>query len=230
VSSERTRDGEQAQAVSPLLLAALASVGGYVDAVTYLGFGRVFTANMTGNTVLLAIATGHGDGAGAARSLCALGGFCAGAVLAALLLREPAHGAWPRRAPVALGLEATCVAALVVLAAVAGTSGAAVYPLIVLSGLAMGGQSSLVWLARSSGVATTYITGTLTGMLVRAARGRRAGGRSSRLAVPAVVWVDYLLAAGLGVAASRPFSVYAMAGPAAMLFVLAAILSRRRTD
>ena len=34
-------------------LAALTLVSGVVDAVSYLGLGRVFTANMTGNIVLL---------------------------------------------------------------------------------------------------------------------------------------------------------------------------------
>ncbi len=35
------------------LVLLLTGVGGYVDAVSYLALGRVFTANMTGNTVLL---------------------------------------------------------------------------------------------------------------------------------------------------------------------------------
>ncbi len=226
MTSECTSAPEQCQAASPLLLAALASVGGYVDAVAYLAFGHVFTANMTGNTVLLAIAAGEGDGARAVRSLLAVSGFCTGAVLAALLLRAPARGAWPCRSPLVLGLEASCVMAILPIAALWGTSGAAVYPLIALSGVAMGGQSSLVWLARSSGVATTYITGTLTGMLVGAAGARRRG-RGSRIALPAMVWVDYLLAAGIGVAVSRPFSAYAMAGPAVLLLSLAAFLRRR---
>jgi hypothetical protein len=35
------------------LLLALAFAAGYIDALGYLGLNRVFTANMTGNTVLL---------------------------------------------------------------------------------------------------------------------------------------------------------------------------------
>jgi uncharacterized membrane protein YoaK (UPF0700 family) len=38
------------------LLLALAFAAGYIDALSYLGLSRVFTANMTGNTVLLGIA------------------------------------------------------------------------------------------------------------------------------------------------------------------------------
>ena len=42
-------------------LPALAWVGGSLDAVSYLALGHVFTANMTGNTVLLAMALGVGS-------------------------------------------------------------------------------------------------------------------------------------------------------------------------
>ena len=57
-SSERP---DAARRVHPLLLALslLTLVTGLVDAACYLGLGRVFTANMTGNVVLLAFgATG----------------------------------------------------------------------------------------------------------------------------------------------------------------------------
>ena len=52
-SSERP---DAARRVHPLLLALslLTLVTGLVDAACYLGLGRVFTANMTGNVVLLA--------------------------------------------------------------------------------------------------------------------------------------------------------------------------------
>jgi uncharacterized membrane protein YoaK (UPF0700 family) len=42
----------------PLLMAlmALTAVSGLVDAVSYLGLGHVFTANMTGNVVVLGFA------------------------------------------------------------------------------------------------------------------------------------------------------------------------------
>lgn len=38
------------------LLLLLACAAGAIDAISYLGLGRVFTANMTGNTVLLSLA------------------------------------------------------------------------------------------------------------------------------------------------------------------------------
>jgi len=43
-----------------------------VDAISYLGLGHVFTANMTGNAVLLGLAVGQGQGLAALRSIIAL--------------------------------------------------------------------------------------------------------------------------------------------------------------
>src|SRR5512132_4301579 len=50
--------------VEPLLLALslLTLVTGLVDAACYLGLGRVFTANMTGNVVLLAFGAAGAQG------------------------------------------------------------------------------------------------------------------------------------------------------------------------
>ncbi len=43
------------------VLFGLAAVTGIVDAVCYLGLGHVFTANMTGNVVLLGFAVAGGE-------------------------------------------------------------------------------------------------------------------------------------------------------------------------
>ena len=67
--SARTRDS---------LLLALSFAAGYVDALSYLGLSRVFTANMTGNTVLLAIGLAQLDADAAVRSSVALAGFLGG--------------------------------------------------------------------------------------------------------------------------------------------------------
>jgi len=48
-------------AIRNVLLLLLACVAGSVDAVSYVGLGHVFTANMTGNTVLLGLALGHAE-------------------------------------------------------------------------------------------------------------------------------------------------------------------------
>src|SRR6201996_668311 len=67
--------------VIPYALLGMTSVTGMVDAVSFLSLGRVFTANMTGNIVLLAFATAHVPGLSIARSLTALLAFLVGAIL-----------------------------------------------------------------------------------------------------------------------------------------------------
>src|ERR1700690_1193913 len=67
--------------VIPYALLGMTAVTGLVDAVSFLSLGRVFTANMTGNIVLLAFATAHVPGLSIARSLTALLAFLVGAIL-----------------------------------------------------------------------------------------------------------------------------------------------------
>ena len=72
--------GDRHGPLAPMLV-ALTIVTGLVDAVSFLSLGRVFTANMTGNIVLLAFATAHVSGLSIARSLTALLAFLVGAIL-----------------------------------------------------------------------------------------------------------------------------------------------------
>src|SRR5260370_4206125 len=67
--------------VIPYALLGMTAVTGIVDAVSCLSLGRFFTANMTGNIVLLAFATARVSGLSIARSLTALLAFLVGAIL-----------------------------------------------------------------------------------------------------------------------------------------------------
>lgn len=59
----------------------MTAVTGLVDAVSFLYLGHVFTANMSGNIVLLAIASTGVPQVSLARSITALLGFLAGAAV-----------------------------------------------------------------------------------------------------------------------------------------------------
>lgn len=153
------------------LLLALAFAAGYLDALSYLGLGHVFTANMTGNTVLLGIALAEFDGGAIARSSFALAGFLAGAAIGAWIVeRDHSVSRWPRAVTLALMLES-----LILLAFAAGwylthdtlASATTTAVLIVLSALAMGVQSAAVIRLEITGIATTYLTGTLTNLVAR---------------------------------------------------------------
>jgi uncharacterized membrane protein YoaK (UPF0700 family) len=172
------------------LLLALTAAAGWVDALSYSALGHVFTANMTGNLVLLGLAVGSAQAGGAVRSVVALAGFAAGALLASALTRDAA-GDWPRRVTAALAVEA---AALVAFAALwrAGTS---VEALIALSAVGMGIQSAAVRRLAVAGVATTFVTGTLTSLMAGLAALRPDTGWARQAAVLAALLAGAVVAA-----------------------------------
>jgi uncharacterized membrane protein YoaK (UPF0700 family) len=138
---------------------------GSVDAITYLS-ARVFTANMTGNAVLLGISAGQGKGAAAASSLIALAAFVGGVMLGALVVGEGDTTRASADVRPAVWLETSF---LVIFAVVCFTpaywqSRISVLLLILSSGLAMGVQSAAVRRLKLPGIATTYITGTITSL------------------------------------------------------------------
>ncbi len=152
----------------PLLVSfgALTVVSGFVDAVSYLGLGHVFTANMTGNVVLIGFAVAGAPGFSVPASLCALGAFLVGAVVGGRLARHVS----PQRMLllVALTLEATFTAVAAVMVAAVGaaaiSSGWPRFTVIGLLAFAMGVRNAAV---RHFGVAdmtTTVLTMTLTGL------------------------------------------------------------------
>ena len=177
-------------------LPALAWVGGSLDAMSYLALGHVFTGNMTGNTVLLAMALGSANMPRTLRSLLAVLGFALGVAVGTGLLRGRATG-WNSRVNGVLLLEAALLGvALLVFAWTSQTVLLApwIHGLIVLLGMVMGMQSAAVRQVHLAGVWTTFITGTLTqwiaGLVERTPPKELPVGR-----VQAAVYATYGLAA-----------------------------------
>jgi uncharacterized membrane protein YoaK (UPF0700 family) len=143
-------------------------VAGTIDAIGYLALGHVFTANMTGNAVLLGIAAGQGQGLAATRSLVALAAFVMGVVLGAVLAHRTGTEASSHRAFLGPALaEAVALAAFALvfhLPAFPRTQ-ATLYALIGLSAAAMGIQSAAVRRLNLPGIATTVITTTITSLV-----------------------------------------------------------------
>jgi uncharacterized membrane protein YoaK (UPF0700 family) len=99
---ERASAALRASPRRPLLrpsLFALTFATGVVDAVSYLGIGGVFTANQTGNLVLIGFAVGGTQGFSVVRTVLSLVGFAAGAVLAGAIARHwhPRPFIWMQR-------------------------------------------------------------------------------------------------------------------------------------
>jgi uncharacterized membrane protein YoaK (UPF0700 family) len=151
-----------------VMLLMLTWAAGNVDAISYLGLGHVFTAMMTGNTVLLGLALAQGEVRAVLRSIAALVGFAAGAAAGAWIVgQDGKREEWPPTVTAAFAVETGTLALFSVVWHLTGPArGVGIgYLLIVLSGLAMGIQAAAVRRIGVPGIATTYITGTLTSLL-----------------------------------------------------------------
>jgi uncharacterized membrane protein YoaK (UPF0700 family) len=148
------------------LLIALTFGAGAVDAVAFLGL-HVFTAVMTGNLVLLGVALGQGVLGNALRGLVAVGAYGIGVLAGARILGVlPRETLWSPAVTRVLLLEAVLQALFLGGWILAGArpDGIAAATLIALSGIAMGLQA-VTTRGVAPGRSTTYLTGTLTGLL-----------------------------------------------------------------
>jgi uncharacterized membrane protein YoaK (UPF0700 family) len=151
-------------AIRDALLLSFAAGG--ADAAGYIGLGRVFTSNMTGNLVLFGIYLGQRHFSAAIRALFVLAVFVLGACFGAWLGRGIDGQNWPRLARRLVGIEAV----LLVLFAVGWSLGATAagpvshfrHALLPLLTLAMGIQAAALHQLSLPGVRTTAVTGTLT--------------------------------------------------------------------
>ena len=102
---------QAAEKIAPYVFLGMTAVTGLVDAVSYLSLGRVFTANMTGNVVLLGFATARVPGLSVTRSLTALVSFLAGAVLGGRIMARAGSDSHFRFAAQAFLLEVVLLTA-----------------------------------------------------------------------------------------------------------------------
>jgi len=165
------------------VLLAMTAVTGLVDAVSFLSLGRVFTANMTGNIVLLAFATAHVSGLSIARSLTALLAFLVGAILGGRIMARANPDSQIRFAAQAFLLEVAFLFAASFCAI--GYRGDLLedsfqpFALIALTALAMGTRNAAVRKLAIPDLTTTVLTLTITGI---GADSSLANGNNPRLA------------------------------------------------
>jgi len=174
--------GQERPASLPQLLLVLTVTTGLIDAVSVLGLGRVFTANMTGNVVFLGFALARVPGFSLVRALAALAAFLAGAVIGGrLAIRlEGSRRRW-------LATVAVVESSLLFAAALTalGYDGgqlvpvARLYALIALTAVAMGLRNATVRRLAVPDLTTTVLTLTLAGL---GADSSFAGGANPRFA------------------------------------------------
>jgi len=161
----------------PWLLLLLSVSTGLVDAISILGLGKVFTANMTGNIVFLGFAAAGAPGFKVAPYVVALAAFLFGALVAGRTGRAHAGLSMRRWLLTAALVEA---ALLWIAAGVATgfdiasqTPSLSLYAIIALTGVAMGFRNGTIRQLKVPDLTTTVLTLTLTGL---AADSSLAGG------------------------------------------------------
>jgi uncharacterized membrane protein YoaK (UPF0700 family) len=206
----------------PILVAAALAFGtGAIDVTTLTKHGGVFASVITGNLMLTGLAVAHGDVRLIAHTVLAVGGFIVGVATGTRITgpRDPEGPRWPRQVTVALGVELTvlCGFAAGWELTRAAPSGQAQLGLLATAAIGMGLQSAAM---RGLGVtvATTYLTGTLTGVVAGLAGSPRA--RSDRAGVAALAG-----AMGGAVCAGVLLSTGPAALPLLILVPLAAVLA-----
>lgn len=148
------------------LLILLSATAGIIDAVSVLGLGRVFTANMTGNIVFLGLAFAGTPGFAIGPSLTALFFFLSGATLGGRFYRASGPARLSLWAKICAAAEVSLLVAAAFVAFANGTfasSGFKVrYAIIALLALAMGLRNATMRHLNAPDVTTTVLTTNLT--------------------------------------------------------------------
>ncbi|RNF77867.1 YoaK family protein [Streptomyces botrytidirepellens] len=209
----------------PPLLLTLTVVTGLVDAVSYLGLGHVFVANMTGNVVFLGFALAGAPGLSAPAALVSLGSFLTGALAGGRVgARLPAHRG--RLLAVTTGTQTALVAAATAVSALIPGGEVATgvrYALIVLLGLGMGLQNAVVRHLGVPDLTTTVLTLTLTGLAADSTTAGGTGGTARRMLSVLAMFLGALTGAWLFLR----WGLAATLGPAVTLLAVTAVVAHR---
>ena len=203
------------EAPGVLLAVVLLFAAGFVDAVAFLAFGGVFTSFMSGDSTRLGAAWAQGDARLAVLYASAVALF----VLGAAAGRVVRTGASPFRRAAVLALTGL----LLLGAAAAGRFGLTPAALT-FSALAMGVQNAAIHRAGATPVTVTYVTGALV-RLGEALGDLVLGRRPQGLFVHAALWLALVAGAVAGARGYGHAGVQALAGPALLLWLLAALLA-----
>jgi len=174
MNSSSTGGNPTAEKIAPYVLLGMTAVTGLVDAVSFLSLGSVFTANMTGTILILALV---------ARSSTALIAFVMGAILGGRIMARASDDSRIRFAAQAFLLEVLFLSAAS-FCSIGYRSDLLEHSfrplvLIAFTGLAMGTRNAVVRKLAIPDLTTTVLTLTVTGI---AADSSLAKGNNPRLA------------------------------------------------
>jgi uncharacterized membrane protein YoaK (UPF0700 family) len=149
---------------------ALTTIGGFVDAFGFLALSNVYTANMSGNTVQLAVHAGSGGWGTAGLHAYTVAMFLAGLIVSGIVIELGIRWHVRRLLAAAMAIEGALLVAFALLgsdllrggAAASGPEGWPLYLLIAVAAVAMGIQNTTLRMAGILRVYTTHVTGTIT--------------------------------------------------------------------
>jgi uncharacterized membrane protein YoaK (UPF0700 family) len=220
--------GSESSKLLLVTLTVLTVVSGLVDAVSYLGLGHVFTANMTGNVVLLGFAAAGAPGFSIAASLASLGSFLLGAVAAGrVTLRVTSRRQWLLIAMATEGLFAGVAAIVSAVHSGAVASGSGRYTIIAVLAFAMGVRNATIRRLAIADITTTVLTMTLTGL---AADSTLAGGSNPKVARRTSAVVAMFIGAISGAALYLHCGVTWPLGVVAVLVLITTVVFAVRPD
>ncbi|MFP5312688.1 MAG: YoaK family protein [Actinomycetes bacterium] len=149
-----------------VLMLVLTFSTGVLDAVGYLGLDRVFTANMTGNVVILGMALLGGDNLPILGPIVALAGFMTGAMVAGRALRPSSSGWNHRTTALLLGVSAVMMAVALLLLSGINPRHSEALTVAITGTLAvtMGAQAGTARHLNVKDIATVVVTSTITGL------------------------------------------------------------------
>lgn len=162
-----------------MIAVLLTFASGASDVASFTRLGNVFTSVMTGNITVFGLSLARGSASLAMHTALAVAGYATGVAAGTLIGRyraartsdrpaaEPAGEHWPARMTVTLAAELTLLAGVLAgwEATGARPAGLAQYAILAVAACAMGVQSAAVVRLGLGNVSTTYLTGTLTGLV-----------------------------------------------------------------
>ena len=203
-------------------------VTGVVDAVSYLKFGRVFVANMTGNVVYLGFAIAQARDFSIPASLVAIVSFFAGALAGGWVgLRIGQHRGRHLAGATLIECALVVVALAVSMLAPDFNDNILRYVLIVLLAITMGFQNATARRLGVPNLTTTVLTLTLTGL---AADSNWAGGKNPPSVPRLAAIAAMLLGAALGAAVISHSGASAALALALALLTLVAIAAYQQSS
>lgn len=207
-------------------LLALTFTTGLVDAVSYLGLGHVFAANMTGNIVLLGFGIAGSGGLPVVAPLVSLASFLVGARCGGILVNRLGDR-HPEHVSRALGFEVALIAIATVVAIAIDVRPGAFWgdAVIALLALAMGVRNATVRRLAVPDLTTTVLTMTLTGLAADAGPGDSKG--SARRIAAVMAMLTGAVAGALLLKASLVLPLAAAAGMAVLTWLIYVPAARR---